>query len=362
MNKTLLDLYKNKAALVTGHTGFKGGWVSLWLTELGAEVIGYSLDPPTKPNLFESICLEESITHIVGDVRDEEHLVRTIEKYQPEFVFHMAAQSIVRRSYQSPKLTYETNVMGTVSLLEAIRRVENVKACLIVTSDKCYENKEWIYGYREIDPLGGYDPYSSSKGCAELITAAYRRSFFNPETWGKTHDVALSSARAGNVIGGGDWGEDRLLPDCVKALSEDDIILVRNPQSIRPWQYVLEPLEGYLLLEARMYTEGNKYSDAWNFGPHDDNVVTVEELVKLVIKKWGYGNYSSDPLNHAHEAGLLKLDASKARASLGWKSTYGIDETVERTVNWYKNFYNGMKGEDLYELCVREVRALVSGM
>jgi CDP-glucose 4,6-dehydratase len=360
MNKTLTDLYKNKAVLITGHTGFKGSWASLWLTELGAEVVGYSLKPPTTPNLFEAISLEENITHIIGDIRDERHLLKVIQEYQPHFVFHMAAQSIVRRSYENPKLTYDTNVMGTVTVLEAIRQVESVRVCIIVTSDKCYENKEWIYGYREIDPLGGYDPYSSSKGCAELVTAAYRRSFFNPETLGKTHNVALSSVRAGNVIGGGDWGEDRLLPDCIKALANDEIILIRNPRSIRPWQYVLEPLEGYLLLGARMYDDGNKYSDAWNFGQSDNNSVTVEELVKLVIKKWGSGNYATDFSNHLHEAGQLKLDTSKSRALLGWKSTYSINEAVERTVNWYKDFYSGVKGDALYELCVKEVRNFIS--
>jgi len=360
MNKTLTDLYKNKVALITGHTGFKGSWISLWLAELGAEVVGYSLEPPTKPNLFESINLEENITHIDGDVRDETHLLKVIQKYQPDFVFHMAAQSIVRRSYENPKDTYDTNVMGTIAVLEAIRQVENVRACIIVTSDKCYENKEWLYSYREIDPLGGYDPYSSSKGCAELVTAAYRRSFFNPEIIGKTHNLALSSVRAGNVIGGGDWGEDRLLPDCVRALSNDETILIRAPRSIRPWQYVLEPLEGYLLLGARMYADGNKYSDAWNFGPNDSNIVTVEELVSLVIKKWGSGNYATYFSDGLHEAGLLKLDASKSRALLGWKPTYSINETVERTINWYKDFYSGVKGDDLYELCVKEIRNFIS--
>ncbi|HXY86935.1 MAG TPA: CDP-glucose 4,6-dehydratase [Candidatus Acidoferrales bacterium] len=360
MNKTPIDLYKNKVALVTGHTGFKGSWASLWLTELGTEVVGYSLEPPTKPNLFESINLEENITHIVGDVRDEAHLLKTVQKYQPDFVFHMAAQSIVRRSYENPRYTYETNVMGTVAVLEAMRQVENVRACIVVTSDKCYENKEWIYGYRETDPLGGYDPYSSSKGCAELVTAAYRKSFFNPETLGKVHNMALSSVRAGNVIGGGDWGEDRLLPDCIRALSHDEIILIRAPRSTRPWQYVLEPLGGYLLLGARMYADGSKYSDAWNFGPNDSNIVTVEELVNLIIKQWGSGTYATRSSDHLHEAALLKLDASKSRTLLGWKPTYSIDETVERTIDWYKNFYGGVKRDDLHELCVKEIRNFMS--
>jgi len=355
MDKYFRDIYKNKKVLITGHTGFKGSWLSLWLTELGASVIGYSLESPTEPNLFEAINLKDIITQIIGDVRDEEHLTSVFEKYQPEFVFHLAAQPLVRTSYKEPKLTYETNVMGTVNILEAVRRTKSVRVCVIITSDKCYENKEGVYGYRETDPMGGYDPYSSSKGCAELVTSAYRKSFFNPEDYGKTHDVTLSSVRAGNVIGGGDWGEDRLIPDCVRALSQKKEIVIRNPQATRPWQYVLEPLSGYLLLGGLMHEEGAKYSNPWNFGPNDESIITVEELVKLVIKHWGSGAYTIDTSSHPHETGFLKLDASKARALLGWKPIYDVYEAAEKTINWYKIFYNGMRKEKLYEFTVEEI-------
>jgi len=355
MDKYFREIYENRKVLITGHTGFKGSWLSLWLTELGAKVIGYSLEPPTKPNLFKSINLKDKITHIIGDIRDEEHLISVFEKYRPEFVFHLAAQSLVRFSYREPKLTYETNVIGTVNVLEALRKTKSVKVCIIVTSDKCYENNEWVYGYREIDPMGGYDPYSSSKGCAELVTSAYRRSFFNPEEYSKTHNVALSSVRAGNVIGGGDWGEDRIIPDCMRALSKGESIIIRNPSVIRPWQYVLEPLSGYLLLGALMYKNGVKYSDAWNFGPNDESIITVEELVKLVIKHWGSGTYTVDTSSHPHEARLLKLDSSKARALLGWKPIYDIYEAVKITISWYKNFYNNVCKEDLYEFTVKDI-------
>ena len=356
------DIYKNKKMLITGHTGFKGSWLSLWLTELGANVIGYSLEPLTEPNLFEAINLKDKITHIIGDVRDEEHLTAIFEKYQPEFVFHLAAQPLVRRSYKEPKLTYETNVMGTVNVLEAVRKTNSVRVCVIITSDKCYENREWVYGYRETDPVGGYDPYSSSKGCAELVTATYRQSFFNPGDYEGHHNVALSSVRAGNVMGGGDWGEDRLIPDCIRALSQNKTIVVRNPVSTRPWQYVLEPLSGYLLLGALMYKDGTKYSDAWNFGPNDESIITVEELVKRVLKHWGSGNYTIDTSSHQHEAGLLKLDVSKARASLGWRSIYDVYGALEKTINWYKNFYNDMRKEELYEFTVGEIDEYVNRM
>lgn len=346
--------------LITGHTGFKGSWLSLWLTELGANVIGYSLEPSTKPSMFEAINLKDRITHIIGDVREEGHLISTFRKYQPEFVFHLAAQPLVRLSYKEPKITYETNVMGTLNVLEAVRKTRSIRVCVIVTSDKCYENMEWVYGYRETDPMGGYDPYSSSKGCAELVTAAYGKSFFNPREYGRIHNVALSSARAGNVIGGGDWGEDRVIPDCAKALSQNKEIVIRSPRATRPWQYVLEPLAGYLLLGALMYEGGSKYSSAWNFGPNDESIITVEELVTLVIKHWHGGTYIVDISNQPHEVSLLKLDASKARTLLGWKPIYDVYEATERTVNWYKDFYNGMTKGDLYQLMVTEIAEYVS--
>ena len=356
MNFPPKEVYKNKKVLITGHTGFKGSWLSTWLTELGADVIGYSLEPPTQPNLFEVLKLDKKLIHIIGDVKDEENLLSVFKKYQPEIVFHLAAQPLVRLSYKDPKLTYETNIMGTVNVLEAVRKTKSIKVCIIITTDKCYENKEWIYGYREIDTMGGYDPYSSSKACAELIIVAYRNSFFNPKDYSKTHNVALSSVRAGNVIGGGDWGEDRLIPDCVRTLSQNKTINIRNPQATRPWQYVLEPLSGYLLLGSKMYKKGVKHSSAWNFGPNDKNIITVDELVKLVIKDWGSGTYKKiDNSNHPHEAGLLKLDISKARTFLGWNPAYNIYETIERTINWYKKFYNGVEKEKLYKITVNEI-------
>ena len=354
-NNTYNNIYNGKRVLVTGHTGFKGGWLSLWLKELGAKVIGYSLDPPTQPSFFEAIDLKNKLIHIIGDVRDENHLLSVFEKYQPEFIFHLAAQSLVRFSYKEPQLTYETNVMGTVNVLEAIRKSKSVRAAVIITSDKCYENKEWIYGYRENDSVGGYDPYSSSKGCAELVVSAYRNSFFNPKDSGKIHNIALSSVRAGNVIGGGDWGGDRLISDCVKTLSQNKIINIRNPQATRPWQYVLEPLNGYLLLGSKMYKDGVKYSSAWNFGPNGNDIITVEEIVKSVIKNWGKGEYKVDISRQPHEAGFLKLETSKARIFLGWKPVYEIYETIKRTINWYKYFYNGIEKEKLYKITVKEI-------
>ena len=355
MYNNLQSVYKGKKVLITGHTGFKGSWLSLWLLELGANVIGYSLEPPTHPNLFEALSLNKKLIHIIGDVRNEEKLFSIFVKYEPEIVFHLAAQPLVRLSYKEPKLTYETNIMGTINILEAIRKTNSVKTCVIVTSDKCYENKEWVYGYRETDPMGGYDPYSSSKGCAELVAAAYRNSFFSPKDYGKSHKVALSSARAGNVIGGGDWAEDRLIPDCVRTLSKKKEIVIRNPQATRPWQYILEPLFGYLLLGALMYEDGAKYNGSWNFGPNDENIITVEELAKLVIKYWGEGSCKVDNLQHPHEASLLKLDTSKARTLLNWTPIYDANETVKRTIKWYKNFYNGMGKEELYKFTVNEI-------
>jgi CDP-glucose 4,6-dehydratase len=362
MDSYFRNAYQNKKVLITGHTGFKGSWLSLWLMELSAKVIGYSLEPPTEPNLFEAINLKDKIIHLIGDVRDEKHLSSTFEKYQPEFVFHLAAQPLVRFSYKEPKLTYETNVMGTVNVLEAVRKTKSVRVCVIVTSDKCYENKEWVFGYRETDPLGGYDPYSSSKGCSELVTTAYRSAFFNPKKYGEIHKVALSSVRAGNVIGGGDWSVDRLIPDCVRALSQKKEIVVRNPSATRPWQYVLDPLSGYLLLGSLMYGDGARYSSVWNFGPNNESIMTVEELVKLVIKHWGIGNYAIDTSNHPHEAGFLKLDVSKACALLGWAPIYDVYEAIKRTTNWYNNFYNGVRKEELYEFTVEEIWTYVNRM
>ena len=344
------NFYKNKKILITGHTGFKGSWLTLWLTELGANVIGYSLEPLTIPSLFEVLNLKERITHIIGDVRDEEKLKKVFKTYKPEFVFHLAAQPLVRYSYIAPKYTYEVNIMGTVNLLEAVRETNSVKVVVVITSDKCYENREWIYGYREIDPMGGYDPYSSSKGCAELIVSAYRRSYF--EKLG----IALSSVRAGNVIGGGDWQEDRLIPDCIRALSKGEAIKIRNPNAIRPWQYILEPLSGYLLLASKMSEDKVKFSRAWNFGPPDYDILTVEAITKKAIDYWGGGSYEIEKSSeNFHEANLLKLDCSKAYSLLKWYSIYHVDEAIKRTVEWYKKYYEGIKDKELYDFTVSQI-------
>lgn len=344
------NIYKGKKVLVTGHTGFKGSWITLWLKELGAKVIGYSLEPPTNPSLFEILKLDREIIHIIGDVRDEKKLKEIFKKYKPEIVIHMAAQPLVRHSYINPKETYETNIIGTLNVFEAVRETDSVKVVINVTSDKCYQNKEWVYGYREDDSMGGYDPYSSSKGCAELLTTAYRHSFFNPKDYGKTHNVALASVRAGNVIGGGDWATDRLIPDCIRALSKKGIIYIRNPQAIRPWQYVLEPLSGYLWLGSLLWTNPTKYSEGWNFGPNDEDILTVEEIVKRVIHIWGEGSYKINQDKDFYESKLLKLDISKAHFYLKWKPVYNIEIALEETVSWYKEYFKNPQNIYRYTL------------
>lgn len=336
MDKNIFSkIYKDKKVLITGHTGFKGSWLTLWLKELGADVLGYSLEPPTKPNLFTVLELEKEINHIIGDIHDGEKVYKVFQEFKPEIVFHLAAQPLVRLSYKEPKLTYETNIIGTVNLYECIRKVKGVKAVITITTDKCYENKEWVYGYRENDPMGGFDPYSSSKGCVELITSAYRNSYF------QDMGIAISSVRAGNVIGGGDWADDRLIPDCVRSLSQDKEIVIRNPLAIRPWQHVLEPLSGYLWLGALMLQDKEKYSSGWNFGPNDEDVLTVEEVIKEVISDWGRGSYTIDKSNHPHEAKLLRLDISKARYELKWTPVYNVYEAIEKSIKWYKAYYKG---------------------
>jgi CDP-glucose 4,6-dehydratase len=342
------NIYENKKVLVTGATGFKGTWLSIWLNRLGAKVIGYSLQPPTTPSMFEICNLGNKITNIIGDVRDYSSLVNVVEEYRPEIVFHLAAQPLVRLSYKSPKETYETNVMGTVNLLEAVKNTDSVKAVVVITTDKCYENKEWVYGYRESDSMGGYDPYSSSKGCAELVVSSYRNSFYNER------GIALASARAGNVIGGGDWAEDRLIPDFVRAISKNRSIVIRNPIATRPWQHVLEPLSGYLLLAASMLKDKEKYSSAWNFGPRDSDVLSVEEILKLSVNFWGKGSIELDEGHNPHEANLLKLDISKAKSYLKWNPAYDVNRAVDKTINWYKNYYEN-KDENMYEYTLKQI-------
>lgn len=350
--------FKGRTVLITGHTGFKGAWLSIWLDLLGARVVGYALDPPTEPSLFKAAALEGNLEHITGDVRDAEQLVAALDQYRPEFVFHLAAQPLVRLSYNDPRTTYETNIMGTFNLLEAVRNCNSVRVCQIITSDKCYENQEWVYSYRENDPLGGHDPYSSSKACAELITSSYRRSFLQEDdTTAST--IALSSTRAGNVIGGGDWAPERLIPDCVRTLNRKEQIRLRNPDAIRPWQYVLEPLSGYLWLAKLMLQDGFTYSGAWNFGPAPTDNLTVKDLVNRFLVSWGPAGLNTSPLESAkdpnrHEAGRLMLDCTKSQTLLGWKPVYDVDTAIKKTAEWYRNFYT-RPNMDSHQLSVDQI-------
>lgn len=343
--------FKNKTVLVTGHTGFKGSWLCVWLKELGANVVGYALEPYTDRDNFIVTGLQSKITHIIGDVRDFHGLTKVYEEYQPEFVFHLAAQPIVRESYVNPKETYDINVGGTVNMLECCRLTDSVRVIINVTSDKCYENKEWIWGYRESDPMGGYDPYSSSKGCSELVTAAYSKSFFNPGNF-NDHKKSLASARAGNVIGGGDWQKDRIIPDCIRALENNKAIEIRNPNATRPWQHVLEPLSGYLLLASRMYDEPQKFCGAWNFGPNYDSIIPVGEVADRVVACWGNGSWIDlSHKNAPYEANLLSLDISKSNSYLKWFPIWNTKKAIKKTVEWYKEY----RKRDPYKICVNQI-------
>jgi CDP-glucose 4,6-dehydratase len=349
-----MHFWSGKKVFVTGHTGFKGSWLCLWLQKLGAEVTGYALLPPTQPSLFEEADVARDMRSIIADIRDGERLTAEMRAAAPEIVIHMAAQALVRHSYIAPVETYATNVMGTVHLLEAVRNTPSVRAVVNVTSDKCYENREWDWGYRESDHLGGHDPYSNSKGCAELVTAAYRNSFFNPEKY-STHGIALASARAGNVIGGGDWAQDRLIPDIMRAITQGKPANIRNPHAIRPWQHVLEPLSGYLLLAQKLYQEGVAYAEGWNFGPSDEDAMPVQWIVERLTQTWGEGaSWVLDGGDHPHEAHYLKLDCSKARARLGWHPKWPLDETLGKIVDWQKNYRQGvdMKAATLKQIDV----------
>ncbi len=330
--------WPGKKILITGHTGFKGSWLSLWLQRLGATVIGYSLPPPTQPNLFEIANVAMGMTSLQGDIRDLGQIQEAIARYKPEIVFHMAAQSLVRYSYQNPVETYATNVMGTANVLEAIRHSQSVKVVVVVSSDKCYENREWVWGYRENDPLGGTDPYSSSKGCAELITAAYRNSYFPPVDY-KRHGVAVASVRAGNVIGGGDWASDRLIPDIMRAIQEQQPVLIRYPQAIRPWQYVLDPLSGYLCLAEHLWHDGTSHAEGWNFGPNDEDAKPVSWIVEYLTKLWGEGaSWKIDAAHHPQEAHYLKLDCSKAKMRLGWQPKVSLTTALMWIVEFYRGY------------------------
>lgn len=336
-----LSFWHGKRVFLTGHTGFKGGWLSLWLQQLGAELTGYALQPPTQPNLFEKARVGAGMTSIIGDIRDGAKLMAAMRDAAPEIVIHVAAQPLVRRSYVDPVETYSTNVMGTVHLLEAVRQCASARAVVNVTTDKCYENREWLWPYRENEAVGGYDPYSSSKGCAELVTAAYRNSYFNAKHHAQ-HQLALASARAGNVIGGGDWAEDRLVPDILSAFSRGEPVMIRNPHAVRPWQHVLEPLRGYLTLAERLFTEGASYAEAFNFGPREDDSQPVEWIVRQLAAKWGDSAvWRLDGDNHLHEASLLRLDVSKAAHRLAWRPALNLDVGLQLTVDWARANFEG---------------------
>jgi len=351
---SMLDkkFWTGKRVFITGHTGFKGSWLCLWLHSLGAKVTGYALPPPTNPNLFELGKINKIVKSILSDVRDGESLTTAIKEEKPEIVIHMAAQSLVRDSYADPVKTYSTNVMGTVNLFEAVRIYKDVKAVINVTTDKCYENREWFWGYRENEPLGGFEPYSNSKACSELVTSSYRSSFFNPKNY-STHGVAVASARSGNVIGGGDWGKDRLIPDCVRSILKGERIIIRNPQAIRPWQHVLEPLYGYLILAQRLYEKGTPYAEAWNFGPDDQDAKTVEWVVKEMCAKWGENvSYEIDKGEHPHEAHYLKLDCSKAKSELHWYPKWNLEQAIDKIIEWIRAYRDG---SDIRKVCQRQI-------
>ena len=360
LQNTFDGLFKGKTVFVTGHTGFIGTWLSLWLCSLGAKVIGYSLKPPTNPSIFETVELAKQVTHIHGNVNDITHLQECLSKHKPEFVFHLAAQPLLRLSYEKPIETFQTNVMGTVNMLETIRKTPSVKVCIIMTSDKCYENRELDYAYRESDPLGGYDPYSASKGATELVTASYRNSFFNPENINE-HKISVASVRAGNVIGGGDWAVDRILPDCVRSLILKEAVRVRHPNAIRPFQYILEPISGILCLAMKMRKTDDNYSEAWNFGPKlSTNKTKVKDLVIDIINEWEGGDWIdvSKLVNESqHEANSLILDSTKAMNSLGWEPVYSIKEAIAETIRWYRCFVD--KNTEMIDLTLQQIQNYV---
>ena len=345
--------FKGKRILVTGHTGFKGSWLSIWLHELGAEVVGVGLEPYSdKDNFVLSEIGSKMKADIRADIRDGKKMKEIFAEYQPEIVFHLAAQPLVRLSYDIPVETYETNVMGTINVMEAIRNTDSVKVGVMITTDKCYDNKEQAEGYKETDPFGGYDPYSSSKGACEIAIQSWRRSFFNPADYGKKHTMSLASVRAGNVIGGGDWALDRTIPDCIRALETHQPIEIRSPRSVRPWEHVLEPLSGYMLLAQKMWNAPTEYCEGWNFGPEAGSVSTVWDVATALVNNYGYGKLKdvSNP-NNLHEAKLLMLNIDKAKTRLGWRPRMNMKECISLVADWYKRYPK----ENVYDLCVEEI-------
>lgn len=344
--------WRDRRVFLTGHTGFKGGWLSLWLESQGAKVTGYSLAPPTTPCLFAVGAVEAGIDSVIGDIRDLSRLKEVMALADPEVVFHLAAQSLVRPSYMTPVETFATNVMGTAHVLETARTCGSLKSVVVVTSDKCYENREWVWPYREDEAMGGHDPYSASKGCTELVTAAFRRSFFSDS--GESAHAFVGSARAGNVIGGGDWALDRLVPDIVRAASSGQPVRIRNPRAVRPWQHVLEPLSGYIALAEKLALEGRPFAAGWNFGPWENDTRPVEWIVRKVVENWGDGaSWILDAASHVHEAHLLKLDSAKARTLLGWRPRLDLETALAWTVSWYKAHANG---EDMRRFTLDQIR------
>lgn len=351
------SFWQGKKVFITGHTGFKGSWLSLWLQEMGAEVKGYALVPPTSPSLFEEANVGQGMLSEEGDIRNFEQLKASIADFAPEIVFHMAAQPLVRLSYDNPMETYSTNVMGTVHLLEAVKQVGGVKAVVNITSDKCYENREWVWGYREEEAMGGYDPYSNSKGCAELVASSYRQSFFNNDRYAE-HGCALASARAGNVIGGGDWADDRLIPDMLNAFSNDKSVEIRSPHAIRPWQHVLEPLSGYITIAEHLYLKGTEFAEGWNFGPRDEDAQPVQWIVEKLVAEWGsQASWFLSEGNHPHEAHYLKLDCSKAKMRLNWQPVWSLEETLARIVVWQKAWLEGL---DIKQHTLNEIKEYIA--
>ncbi|MCG3773728.1 MAG: CDP-glucose 4,6-dehydratase [Nitrospira sp.] len=345
--------WAGKRVFLTGHTGFKGSWLSLWLQSLGVKLTGYALAPPTTPSLFGMAGVADGMHSVIADVRDLERVKREMAAAKPDIVIHMAAQPLVLRSYVDPVETYATNVMGTVHMLEAVRNTPSVRAVVNITTDKCYENREWMWGYRENEPMGGHDPYSNSKGCAELVTAAYRSSFFNAEQY-DGHRVALASVRAGNVIGGGDWAKDRLIPDVMNAFQSGQPVVIRNPNAIRPWQYVLEPLRGYLMLAEKLYAEGLAWAEGWNFGPNDEDARSVAWIVERLAKRWGPGaEWSIDRSPHLHEATWLKLDISKARSRLGWHPVLELERSLDLITDWHREHTGGA---DMHGYTIKQIQ------
>lgn len=346
--KVDVEFWRGKKVFLTGHTGFKGSWLSIWLKSMGTIVKGYSLAPNTTPNLFTEANVASEMDSEIGDIRNLQRISKSMSDFDPDVLIHMAAQPLVRLSYIEPVDTYTTNVIGTVNVLEAARYCKNLKAIVSVTTDKCYENKEWEWGYRENEPMGGHDPYSSSKGCAELVTSAYRRSFFNTD-----ETAALASARAGNVIGGGDWADDRLVPDILRAFEKSEPVGIRNPLSTRPWQHVLEPISGYLVLAENLYKDGQSFAEGWNFGPKDEDCKSVQWILENMISVWGDGaSWQLDEKSNPHEANFLKLDCSKAKTRLKWEPKWNLKGTLEMIVNWQRKF---LEGADIEKECIKEI-------